>query len=201
MRGKIKYIACILIGVVFAALAATRVMEAKAEALQQEIAKEVFRFHVLANSDGEADQNLKMQVKKAILSYMQSMLSPAESVEETKNWAESHLAQLEMVAAEVVKANGFSYEVRAEVTECYFPEKSYGDVTFPAGKYEALRIEIGEAKGQNWWCVLYPNLCFRDAIHAVVPDEGKEELKQVLEDDAYELITTKTRFRLKWFFF
>ena len=129
------------------------------------------------------------------------MLSPAESAEETKNWAESHLAQLEMVAAEVVKANGFSYEVRAEVTECYFPEKSYGDVTFPAGKYEALRIEIGEAKGQNWWCVLYPNLCFRDAIHAVVPDEGKEELKQVLEDDAYELITTKTRFRLKWFFF
>ena len=70
MRGKIKYIACILIGVVFAALAATRVMEAKAEALQQEIAKEVFRFHVLANSDSEADQNLKMQVKKAILSYM-----------------------------------------------------------------------------------------------------------------------------------
>ena len=87
------------------------------------------------------------------------------------------------------------------MASCDFPEKSYGDITFPAGEYEALRIEIGESKGQNWWCVLYPNLCFIDAVNAVVPQEGKEELKQVLEEDTYKMVTATTPFRIKWFFF
>ena len=75
------------------------------------------------------------------------------------------------------------------------------NITFPSGKYEALRIEIGEAKGQNWWCVLYPNLCFIDAVHAVVPEEGKRELKEVLEEDTYEMVTATSRFKIGWFFF
>ena len=109
--------------------------------------------------------------------------------------------EIEEVAKEIVKREGYTYSIHAEVTTCDFPDKTYGDITFPAGEYEALRVEIGEAKGQNWWCVLFPNLCFIDAVHAVVPDKGKEELKEVLEEDTYEMVTTTTRFKIGWFFF
>lgn len=96
---------------------------------------------------------------------------------------------------------GYDYSVSAQVVRDEFPEKTYGDITFPAGWYKALRIEIGEAKGQNWWCVLYPNLCFMDAVHAVVPEEGKQELKNVLEEDTYRMITNPPRWKISWFFF
>ena len=111
-------------------------------------------------------------------------------------WAKSHLNDIEMVAEEEIEKAGSDYEVRAEVTNCAFPQKVYGDVTFPAGYYDALRIEIGEAEGQNWWCVLYPNLCFMDSVRAVVPEEGKEQLKEVLTEEEYEEIT---EVKIKWF--
>jgi len=101
----------------------------------------------------------------------------------------------------VIQEEGYDYPVIAEVTTCDFPDKTYGDITFPSGRYEALRIEIGEANGQNWWCVLYPNLCFIDAVHAVVPEEGKKDLKKVLQEDTYEMVTATSRFKIGWFFF
>ena len=79
--------------------------------------------------------------------------------------------------------------MKAKLTKSYFPQKTYGDVTFPAGEYEALHIEIGRAKGHNWWCVLYPNLCFVDATNAVVPKKSKEKLKSVLDEEEYEMVT------------
>lgn len=167
---------------------------------QEDLAEEVFRFHVLANSDSEEDQALKMRVKEEVISFMESELPEAKKAEDTKEWAKGHLKEIEKVAGEIVHKEGYGYPVRAEVTECDFPDKTYGDVTFPAGRYEALRIEIGEGKGQNWWCVLYPNLCFLDSVHAVVPDEGKEELKEVLTDEEYEMITAGTKFKIKCFF-
>lgn len=164
--------------------------------IQRGLAEEVFRFHVLANSDSAADQKLKMQVKEAVISYIKEELPDSENAEETKMWAKSHLNEIEVVAEEEIEKAGSDYEVRAEVTNCAFPQKVYGDVTFPAGYYDALRIEIGEAEGQNWWCVLYPNLCFMDSVRAVVPDEGKEQLKEVLTEEEYEEIT---EVKIKWF--
>ena len=142
-----------------------------------------------------------MKVKEAIIAYMKQELPQSDSVETTKKWARENLLQIEQVAAEIIAEEGYEYSVKAEVTTCDFPDKTYGDITFPAGEYEALRIEIGQAKGQNWWCVLYPNLCFIDAVHAVVPEKGKNELKEVLEEDTYEMVTTTTRFKIGWFFF
>ena len=176
-------------------------VEAKIESIQKRMAKEVLRFHVLANSDSKADQTLKMQVKERVLQYMKEELPQSDSAKTTKTWANSHLKDIEEIAKETIRKQGYHYEVHAEVTTCYFPEKKYGDVTFPKGDYEALRIEIGEAKGQNWWCVLYPNLCFTDAVHAVVPREGKKELKSVLDEEEYEMVTATSRFKIKWFFF
>lgn len=192
---------CLFAGIMVALFITGAIVRAKEISIQQNIAEEVFRFHVLANSDGKEDQDLKMKVKEEILAYMKKELPESHNVEETRAWAVQQLEKIEKKAREIIVSNGYDYQVNAEVTKCYFPDKTYGDVTFPAGKYEALRIEIGEAKGQNWWCVLYPNLCFFDAVHAVVPEAGKQELQQVLEEDAYEMVTATTQFRIRWFFF
>ncbi len=171
------------------------------ESMVRELAEEVLRFHVLANSDSEEDQLLKLQVKEAVITYMKEEVPDSDSVEATKEWAMAHLEELEQVAVRVIDEKGYDYPVTACVLRDEFPEKSYGDVTFPAGRYDALRIEIGEAEGQNWWCVLYPNLCFIDAVRAVVPEEGKQELKAVLEEDTYRMITNPPKWKISWFFF
>ena len=192
---------CVLAGILISLVVTGIVVNAKQSQMQRELAEEVFRFHVLANSDSEEDQALKMQVKEAIIAYMQEEIPESDSVETTKAWAKSHLDAIVKLAKAVVREKGYDYQVTAEVATCDFPDKTYGDITFPAGRYEALRIEIGDAKGQNWWCVLYPNLCFIDAVHAVVPEEGKKDLKKVLQEDTYEMVTATSRFKIGWFFF
>lgn len=171
--------------------------------IQQGIAGEIIRFHVLANSDSNADQELKMQVKEEIVAYMAEVLELAEDLDQTRDLISENLEKIEELAKQTIKREGYDYSVSAELTECYFPMKSYGDCTFPAGEYEALRVCIGEAAGKNWWCVLYPNLCFIDSIHAVVPEEQKEELKNVLTEEEYSSLFDwkKSEYKIttKWF--
>lgn len=192
---------CVLAGILISLVVTGIVVNANHSQMQEDLAKEVFRFHVLANSDSDEDQALKMQVKEAVIAYMQEEIPESDSVETTKEWARSHLDAIVNLAKAVIREEGYDYPVMAEVTTCDFPDKTYGDITFPSGRYEALRIEIGEANGQNWWCVLYPNLCFIDAVHAVVPEEGKKDLKKVLQEDTYEMVTATSRFKIGWFFF
>lgn len=176
-------------------------MEVQAQTrLQEHLAEEVLRFHILANSDSEEDQSLKMAVKEDVLAYLKQEMPEGLNVDETKDWMRRHIDELEQTCRKSVAARGADDPVSAAVTTCWFPEKSYGDVTFPAGNYEALRVEIGAAKGHNWWCVLYPGLCFMDAARAVVPQEGKQELKNVLTEDEYSRITAGTKFKIKWYF-
>ena len=158
------------------------------------------RFHVLANSDSADDQELKLKVRDAVLGYMEEKLPESDGADETKDWLRSHIDEIEEVSRRTVADAGTEYPVSAAVTTCWFPDKTYGDVTFPAGNYEALRIEIGEAKGHNWWCVLYPGLCFMDTTNAVVPDEGKQKLKNVLTEEEYSRITADSDFKIGWFF-
>ena len=192
---------CVLAGILISLVVTGIVVNANHSQMQEDLAKEVFRFHVLANSDSDEDQALKMQVKEAVIAYMQEEIPESDSVETTKEWARSHLDAIVNLAKAVIREEGYDYPVMAEVTTCEFPDKTYGDITLPSGRYEALRIEIGEANGQNWWCVLYPNLCFIDAVHAVVPEEGKKDLKKVLQEDTYEMVTATSRFKIGWFFF
>lgn len=196
-----KQIICTVLALIISLCATGILTEAKVTEVQKKMADEVFRFHVLANSDSEKDQALKMKVKEKVIDYMKEELPESESVEMTKAWAKNHLAEIEAMAEDALQKEGCIDTVKAEVTTCYFPDKTYGDITFPKGEYEALRIEIGAAKGQNWWCVLYPNLCFIDAVHAVVPDEEKKELKEVLDEEEYEMVTATSKFKIKWFFF
>ena len=206
--------------------------------LQQGIAEEVLRFHVLANSDSDRDQEIKYMVRDAVLAWMQedmdasgmpgkaghaesggkSVSGEAEragsggiSVEAGNETADkqaveaflaSHLADIEGIADEVLQSQNADYRAKASLTTCYFPDRTYGDCTFPAGWYKALRISLGEAKGHNWWCVLYPALCFSDCLHAVVEEDGKEELKQVLSAEEYDSLLRspkKWKISFRWF--
>ena len=195
---------CFVLAVVLAALvtsaASQRADAAEQTALQMHLAQEVLRFHVLANSDSADDQELKLKVRDAVLGYMEEKLPESDGAAETKDWLRSHIDEIEEISRRTVADAGTEYPVSAAVTTCWFPDKTYGDVTFPAGNYEALRIEIGEAKGHNWWCVLYPGLCFMDTTNAVVPDEGKQKLKNVLTEEEYSRITADSDFKIGWFF-
>mgnify|MGYP001624027052 FL=1 len=176
-------------------------VEARARRAGQELSREVLRFHVLADSDSPEDQQRKLEVKEALLAYMEEAMPLDADLEETCSWVRENLDSLEQTAEERLREDGCSDPVRAELVRDYFPEKTYGDVTFPAGEYTALRILIGAGQGHNWWCCLYPSLCFTDAVTAHVLEEEKEELGRVLGEDEYDMITAYSDFRIRWFFF
>lgn len=150
------------------------------------VANEVIRFHVRANSDSEEDQALKLLVRDAILSELGTELALAESKEDARTIMEDNLTRIEEIGATVIKEAGYDYEITAYMTVEEFPMKAYGDLMFPAGEYEALRVDIGNENGGNWWCVMYPGLCFVDTVGGVVATDGKEEMQQILTPEDYE---------------
>jgi len=162
----------------------------------------VLRFHVIANSDSEADQALKYQVKNILVEALKPMLSGAEDLADTKVILQEKLPDIRAIAEEAVAAYGNGEDIQVELTNMYFPMKSYGELTFPAGYYDALRVTIGQAEGKNWWCVLFPNLCFMDVVHGVMPEESKEQLKNVLTEEEYESLFQwgKSPYRIRWRF-
>ena len=168
---------------------------------QSQLAEKVVRLHVLANSDSEEDQALKLKVRDAVLEQATETLRGADSQAEASRRLTDILPELEETARAVITANGYDYGVRAELAETSFPTKEYDGFALPAGEYLALRVLIGEAAGQNWWCVLYPSLCFTNATCAVVDEDGKKELKEALSAEEYEMVTAASEFKIKWFFF
>ena len=162
--------------------------QAEAARLQQGISREVLRFHVLANSDSPEDQAVKLQVRDGVLEWLEEELTEEEmgdlALMEKK--IGELLPQIQSLADRIVKENGMDYEARAQLGESLFPRKTYGNCTFPAGPYTALRLLLGKAEGQNWWCVLFPRLCFLDCVHAVVPEESQKQLQNVLTEEEYE---------------
>lgn len=161
------------------------------ETIQNDIADRVIRFHVLANSDAKQDQQLKLHVRDAILNYMKPYMQNCNSIEQSKEVLFQSLDEIKKTAEEEIQKNGFDYTISVFLSNDLFPTKSYGNITFPAGMYDALRVEIGEAKGRNWWCVMFPPMCFVDAACDDVNDETKQELKKVLTQEEYEMIAYK----------
>ena len=158
-------------------------------AVSEDISESVFRLHVIANSDSQEDQNLKYKVRDKILEYMNEISIDCSSKEEVIALAKENQEKFQDIAKKVIKENGYDYDVNVSIGNYEFPTKNYGDISLPAGNYDALRIEIGEAKGQNWWCVMFPPLCFVDVTSGVVPDESKETIKENLNDEEYNLIS------------
>lgn len=156
--------------------------------IQKEIANEIIRFHVRANSDSEEDQQLKLLVKDEIVLFLQNKLSNASHLDEARKILYDCRDEIKNIALQVIKEEGYDYQVDVYFEEAYFPMKIYGDMSFPPGTYEAFRVDIGNACGKNWWCVLFPPLCFVDSTYSVVPDDTKSKFKDVLSEDAYVAI-------------
>lgn len=152
---------------------------------QKAIAKKVLRLHIIANSDSTKDQNLKLFVRDQILHSLQNDMKEVHSASEAKKITQKHLTQIQTAAQKALVSKHCNASVKVAVGKRYFPVKQYGDLTFPAGTYDALCIEIGKAKGHNWWCVLFPSLCFVDETTAVVPQDSKEKLQSALSEDDY----------------
>ncbi len=147
----------------------------------EEIPDRILRLHVLANSDSEQDQALKLKVRDRVLEVSAGMLDGVKNRDEAEKAVSAHLETIRRAAQDEVAREGYRYPVRAELTNMYFSTRQYGDDTLPAGMYDALRITIGSGKGHNWWCVLFPALCLPAA-------EAPSSLQDVLDRNEMQLV-------------
>lgn len=167
------------------------------ELVYEDIVNEIIRFHVIANSDSDEDQSLKLKVRDKVVEFVSSSLRNCESLDDARNFLISNKSEIESIAKSVVDENGYSYNVTSTLSRENFPDKVYGDVVFPQGEYEAYRILIGEAKGQNWWCVMFPPLCFVDGTKEVVDSkEVINTLENNKDDDKGKENKIKFKFKL-----
>lgn len=146
----------------------------------EDIKDKLIRFHVIANSDTDEDQNLKLKVRDKVVEALSEKLSNVNSLEEAENVLEENIDYVNEIAKEVIEENNYTYEVTTMLSYENFPDKVYGDCVFPQGNYEAFRVIIGEGKGQNWWCVMFPSLCFVDeSKNSVDSSDLKEEIENI----------------------
>lgn len=154
---------------------------------QDELADKVVRLHVLANSDSEEDQALKLQVRDVVLERATAILEQSADRREAESCLRGQLLELERIAAEEIAAEGYDYPVTVNLENADFPTKEYDGFTLPAGEYLALRVIIGEGQGRNWWCVVFPPLC--TAASADVPASAlaagfsEEEVSLITEEN------------------
>ena len=168
------------------------------QSLQHGIAEKILRFHVLAASDTKEDQELKLKVRDAVGVYMEEELADALNKSESEELVRLHLGEIEAVAEQTIKEAGYDYPVTASLAYVEFPEKTYGAYVFPAGTYEALEVVIGEGKGHNWWCVMYPNMCFSDTMYEVIDEDARSSLKRVLSEDEYQQVLASGDYQVKF---
>ena len=167
---------------------------------EQEVYDTVVRLHVLANSDSEEDQALKMEVRDTLLEAAAPYLEGCTTQEEAVQSLTLHLSDLETVAAETVAAEGYDYPVTVLLGEEEYPTRTYESCAFPAGSYVSLRVCIGEAEGQNWWCCLFPPLCLSAATAKNEADNEDAFIQVGLTKDQYGIITEtgKTKYKVRF---
>ncbi|HEX2946187.1 MAG TPA: stage II sporulation protein R [Clostridia bacterium] len=186
-KGYLKIAAALLITVMISGILQ---LNSYSESVNKGLAENLIRLHVIANSDSPEDQSLKRDVRDAILAYVQNELKASDNIEKSRSIIKERLTEITNTAKKVIADKGRNYGVRTILGEYPFPTKVYGDIVLPAGEYQALRVVIGEGRGANWWCVLFPPLCFVDVTHGTVPDSVKEDLKKVLTDEEYDVVTS-----------
>ncbi len=171
-----------------------------AQDISTDIANSVFRLHVIANSDSKEDQDLKYKVRDVLISYMKEICANCTNKQQAIELVRNHQNEFKQIALDIIKENGFSYNVNINIGNFEFPTKNYGDISLPAGYYDALRVEIGEAKGQNWWCVMFPPLCFVDITSGIVPEESKETLENNLSEEEFALVSNDSKPQIQFKF-
>ena len=156
----------------------------------ENISDQVFRLHILANSDSAEDQQLKLKVRDEILKKGETVFASSNSLEETIELCKNNIALFQQTAEQCLKDNGSDYEVKVYVDKEYFNTREYDEITFPSGIYNALKIEIGQGKGHNWWCVMFPAIC----LSSVTDDE----LNKYLSEDEQKLVNSDSKYEVRF---
>jgi len=177
---KILYVAgiCVVLGVLACGFAA--IMGKHQQKKYEEGTKDVLRLHILANSDADYDQQLKLKVKDAVAAKVAEDMKEAgvEDKQQAADFMEKNNARYIELAKEVIKKEGFEYDVTATLGKHWFPVKMYGETVYPEGEYDAYRLLIGSAEGKNWWCVLFPSLCMVDEAYCVEGESMRKDSTQ-----------------------
>lgn len=162
------------------------------EAECSEISNDTFRLHILANSDMENDQALKIKVRDRVLEYTEELFNNTKSKIDAEKVIAENIQAINNVAYTEILNSGYTYPVKTEITNMYFTTRYYDNYTLPSGMYDALRITIGAGKGRNWWCVMYPTICVSPV------EEQEEKAKEVFDDEQYDIVTnTKLQYKFK----
>lgn len=185
-RLLVKSLSVLLIGGV---ITCGIVFSSYSESINSGLSDNLIRLHVIANSDSDEDQQLKRDVRDIIIDYMKKNFGDLDNVDKAKSIISKNIDTIEEIAIKEISRQNKNYKVEANLGNYPFPTKVYGDVSLPAGNYQALRVVIGNGEGQNWWCVLFPPLCFVDATHGTVPDSVKKDLRSVLSKEQYDIVT------------
>ncbi len=156
----------------------------------ENISDQVFRLHILANSDSAEDQQLKLKVRDEILKKGETVFASSNSLEETIELCKNNIALFQQTAEQCLKDNGSDYEVKVYVDKEYFNTREYDEITLPSGIYNALKIEIGQGKGHNWWCVMFPAIC----LSSVTDDE----LNKYLSEDEQKLVNSDSKYEVRF---
>ncbi len=166
------------------------------ELVYEDIANKIIRFHVIANSNNDEDQALKLKVRDKVIEFVSNSLKESNSLDESRQFILKNKSNIEDIAKDVIIQSGYSYNVTSSLSRENFPDKLYGDVVFPQGEYEAYRILIGEAKGENWWCVMFPPLCFVDGTKEAI---DSTEVVDKLNNNKEKVKNNKVKFKSKLF--
>ena len=170
------------------------------QAVSSNISGSVLRLHIIANSDTLEDQNLKFKVRDKLLDYMNTLCTNISSKEEAIEVIVNYKEEFKNIALEVIHDEGLDYSVNINIGNFEFPTKTYGDISLPAGMYDALRVEIGTATGQNWWCVMFPSLCFIDITSGIVEEDSKTILEDNLSEESYTIVSDNSNTIVKFKF-
>lgn len=184
MTAKKRFELSLIVGLVFSVLLSLCSFEARCN----EVKRDVFRLHILAESDSEFDQALKLKVRDKVLSVTDGLFSAAEHKQQAIEKAERQLPEIINAAQQTVNENGGDCTVTAKVKKCSFNTREYDHFTLPAGVYDALEIKLGEGKGHNWWCVLFPKVCVSAA----------SDISDGLEDNAAEMVTNPDEYKVRF---
>lgn len=158
------------------------------EALTTGVAEKVLRLHIIADSNTEADQQVKYRIRDAVISYIKPYLVNVRTKEEAIKVLNEHLPDFVELSNQLLEAENFAYRAQAAIGTGYFPIKQYGDLILPAGEYDALKITLGTAGGKNWWCIVFPQLCFVDTVAGKLPDSTHEQMKEYLSKEEYAMM-------------
>lgn len=180
---------CILVSVLL--LLPARAYETNAASAPLSLENRILRLHILAAGNDSTSQEIKLHVRDAVLTHIQSAVSDATTAAEAEAALLPLLPEIVAVANRTLEKYGVSYRASAEITTEFFPIKQYGSLLLPPGEYRALRIVLDEGAGKNWWCMLYPSLCFTEGITATIPDEEKEELRGLLTEEEFDVLFSK----------